>query len=127
MILLQFSLGRWRGAAEHRGADVLRAEQGEGASLSSLVAGRRLGSRSCGYRHFRGREQPYHPENIAVNLGPSPEAHQMAIREYSEAGFDHLILMQIGQNRTRSSSSWSASCAILFHHKVATEYAIGTL
>src|SRR5437879_6410435 len=31
-----------------------------------------------------------------VSLGPSPEAHLKAIREYIDAGFDHLILTQIG-------------------------------
>jgi hypothetical protein len=38
------------------------------------------------------------PEDVAeeVSLGPSSEPHQNAIRKYIEAGFDHLILMQIG-------------------------------
>ena len=31
-----------------------------------------------------------------VSLGPSLEPHLKAIRKYIEAGFDHLILMQIG-------------------------------
>jgi hypothetical protein len=33
---------------------------------------------------------------VEVSLGPSPEPHLKAIREYIEAGFDHLILTQIG-------------------------------
>jgi len=38
------------------------------------------------------------PDQVAeeVSLGPSPEAHLEAIREYIDAGFDHLILTQIG-------------------------------
>ena len=38
------------------------------------------------------------PDHVAeeVSLGPSPEAHLEAIREYIDAGFDHLILTQIG-------------------------------
>jgi hypothetical protein len=38
------------------------------------------------------------PDDVAeeVSLGPSPEAHLKAIREYIDAGFDHLILTQIG-------------------------------
>jgi G6PDH family F420-dependent oxidoreductase len=31
-----------------------------------------------------------------VSLGPSPEPHLKAIREYLDAGYDHLILTQIG-------------------------------
>ena len=38
------------------------------------------------------------PEDVAeeVSLGPSPEPHLKAIREYIDAGYDHLILTQIG-------------------------------
>jgi alkanesulfonate monooxygenase SsuD/methylene tetrahydromethanopterin reductase-like flavin-dependent oxidoreductase (luciferase family) len=38
------------------------------------------------------------PDDVAeeVSLGPSPEAHLKAVRKYIEAGFDHLILTQIG-------------------------------
>ena len=38
------------------------------------------------------------PEDVAeeVSLGPSPEAHLKSIREYIDAGYDHLILTQIG-------------------------------
>jgi G6PDH family F420-dependent oxidoreductase len=31
-----------------------------------------------------------------ISLGPSPEPHLKAIREYIDAGYDHLILTQIG-------------------------------
>ena len=31
-----------------------------------------------------------------VSLGPSPEPHLKAIREYIDAGYEHLILTQIG-------------------------------
>jgi hypothetical protein len=53
---------------------------------------------ATGYQHFRGRERPYYPDDVAqeVSLGPSPEPHLKAIHEYIEAGFDHLILTQIG-------------------------------
>jgi len=38
------------------------------------------------------------PDHVAeeVSLGPSPEPHLKAIREYIDAGYDHLILTQIG-------------------------------
>jgi G6PDH family F420-dependent oxidoreductase len=38
------------------------------------------------------------PEDVAgeVSLGPSPEVHLKAIGDYIDAGFDHLILTQIG-------------------------------
>ena len=38
------------------------------------------------------------PDDVAeeVSLGPSPQAHLKAIRKYIDAGFDHLILTQIG-------------------------------
>lgn len=38
------------------------------------------------------------PDDVAeeVSLGPSPEPHLKAIREYVDAGYDHLILSQIG-------------------------------
>jgi G6PDH family F420-dependent oxidoreductase len=38
------------------------------------------------------------PEDIAgeVSLGPAPEPHLKAIRNYVDAGYDHLILTQIG-------------------------------
>lgn len=38
------------------------------------------------------------PDDVAeeVSLGPSPEPHLKAIREYIDAGYDHLILTQIG-------------------------------
>ena len=38
------------------------------------------------------------PDDVAeeVSLGPEPEPHLKAIREYIDAGYDHLILTQIG-------------------------------
>ena len=38
------------------------------------------------------------PDDVAeeVSLGPAPEPHLKAIREYIDAGYDHLILTQIG-------------------------------
>jgi G6PDH family F420-dependent oxidoreductase len=42
-------------------------------------------------------------EDVAeeVSLGPSPDAHLKAMREYIEAGYDHLILTQIGPEQDR--------------------------
>ena len=41
------------------------------------------------------------PDEVAeeVSLGPSPEPHLKAIRKYIEAGFDHLVLTQIGPDQ----------------------------
>ena len=45
------------------------------------------------------RRQPLRPNHIypaTSGLDPSPEPHLKAIRKYIEAGFDHLVLTQIG-------------------------------
>ena len=60
------------------------------------------------------------PDHVAeeVSLGPSPEAHLDAIREYIDAGFDHLILTQIGPEQDPFFGFFDASCAILFCHRL---------
>jgi hypothetical protein len=43
------------------------------------------------------------PEAVAqlVSCGPSAERHLQAIDDYVRAGFDHIILTQIGPNQDR--------------------------
>jgi G6PDH family F420-dependent oxidoreductase len=47
---------------------------------------------------FDAASKHIRPEDVAeeVSLGPAPEPHLKAIREYIDAGYDHLILTQIG-------------------------------
>jgi hypothetical protein len=51
-------------------------------------------------RHGRicGASKTVSPEAVAkqVSCGPSPEAHLKAIDRCVEAGFDHIILVQVG-------------------------------
>jgi coenzyme F420-dependent glucose-6-phosphate dehydrogenase len=48
--------------------------------------------------HFEKASQMVTPENIAneVPCGPDPEKHIKAIREYIDAGYDHICVHQIG-------------------------------
>ena len=57
------------------------------------------------------------PDVVAelVSCGPSPDRHLEAIDRYVQAGYDHLILLQIGPDSTvssiSSSASWRTPCA----------------
>ena len=50
-----------------------------------------------------GTSQRVSPEMVAesVSCGPSPERHLAAIERYVQAGYDHLILLQIGPDQDR--------------------------
>ena len=43
----------------------------------------------------------------AIVCGPDPEAHLSGIREFADAGFDHVYVHQVGPIRTGSSTSMS--------------------
>lgn len=47
---------------------------------------------------FAAASQQVTPEDVAkqITCGPSPEQHLKAIDRYVQAGFDHIILVQIG-------------------------------
>jgi hypothetical protein len=47
---------------------------------------------------FEAASKHVAPETIAeqITCGPSPERHLKAIRKYVDAGFDHIVLTQIG-------------------------------
>jgi hypothetical protein len=36
---------------------------------------------------------------VKISCGPSAERHLRAIRKFTEAGFDHIVLVQIGPDQ----------------------------
>jgi hypothetical protein len=50
---------------------------------------------------FAAASRHVSPETVAqfVSCGPSAERHLQAIDDYVRAGFDHIILTQIGPNQ----------------------------
>ena len=52
-------------------------------------------------RHFEQAAQMLSPQDVAegVPCGPDPEPHLDAIREYVDAGFDHVYVHQIGPDQ----------------------------
>jgi hypothetical protein len=53
------------------------------------------------------------PDAVAesISCGPSPERHLHAIAKYTDAGFDHIVLVQIGPRQDYSFD--------LFQHDLA--------
>ena len=51
--------------------------------------------------HFDQLAKGVKPEDIAKNIvcGPDPEPHVKALREFIEAGFDHVYVHQIGPDQ----------------------------
>jgi hypothetical protein len=47
---------------------------------------------------FKSASEQVTPENVAeqITCGPSAERHLKAVRKYVDAGFDHIVLTQIG-------------------------------
>ncbi len=47
---------------------------------------------------FAAASKTVTPEDVAslISCGPSAEHHLRAIRKYIDAGFDHIILVQVG-------------------------------
>jgi len=60
-----------------------------------------LGSELPLPRHFEQAAQMLSPDDVAqgVVCGPDPERHLDAIREYVEAGYDHVYLHQVGPDQ----------------------------
>jgi hypothetical protein len=52
-------------------------------------------------RGFEAATAQISPQVVAekISCGPSAEKHLAAIRKYVKAGFDHIILVQIGPNQ----------------------------
>jgi G6PDH family F420-dependent oxidoreductase len=52
-------------------------------------------------RHFEQATQDFGPADVAesVTLGPDPEKHLDTIREYADAGYDHVYVHQIGPDQ----------------------------
>jgi G6PDH family F420-dependent oxidoreductase len=50
---------------------------------------------------FAAASKTVSPEAVAeqISCGPSPEAHFQAVDRYVQAGYDHIILVQIGQEQ----------------------------
>jgi coenzyme F420-dependent glucose-6-phosphate dehydrogenase len=51
--------------------------------------------------HFEEATELVREEDIAKNIvcGPDPERHIVAIREYVEAGYDHVYVHQVGPDQ----------------------------
>ena len=54
-------------------------------------------------KHFEAAASSVREDDLrgSVTVGTDPERYLMAIRRYAEAGFDHLILHQIGPDQKR--------------------------
>ena len=52
-------------------------------------------------RHFEQAAEAVTPEDVAESVvcGPDPERHLAAIREYAEAGYDHVYVHQVGPDQ----------------------------
>jgi coenzyme F420-dependent glucose-6-phosphate dehydrogenase len=52
-------------------------------------------------RHFEQAAEMLSPEDVAETMpcGPDPERHLDAIREYLDAGFDHVYVHQSGPDQ----------------------------
>jgi coenzyme F420-dependent glucose-6-phosphate dehydrogenase len=52
-------------------------------------------------RHFMQAAEMLSPDDVAENVicGPDPERHLDSIREYAEAGFDHVYVHQVGPDQ----------------------------
>jgi hypothetical protein len=50
---------------------------------------------------FAAASRHVSPETVAqvVSCGPSPERHLEAINRYVQAGYDHIILVQVGPHQ----------------------------
>jgi hypothetical protein len=87
---------------------VLRRARGRApqdrASLFSLVACRLAGDGGiAGTEGFAPASKHVTPEAVAAQItcGPSPERHLEAIRRYIDAGYDHIILVQVGPEQAK--------------------------
>jgi G6PDH family F420-dependent oxidoreductase len=50
---------------------------------------------------FKAASEHVTPQNVAkeITCGPSAERHLKALRKYIDAGFDHIVLTQIGPDQ----------------------------
>jgi G6PDH family F420-dependent oxidoreductase len=67
---------------------------------------------------FAAASQHVTPEMVAehISCGPSAELHVAAIEKYAEAGFDHLILVQIGPEQSAFCDFFARELAPRFAH-----------
>jgi G6PDH family F420-dependent oxidoreductase len=66
------------------------------------VLGWKLLSELPSFPNFEAATQFIRPEDIARSIacGPDPAVHLAAIRKYREAGFDHLVLVGVGEDQS---------------------------
>jgi hypothetical protein len=57
-------------------------------------------ARKTAHRYFRwSAELPHEAVGKAISCGPSVDRHLAAIEKYASAGYDHIILSQIGPDQ----------------------------
>ena len=72
---------------------------------------------------FAAASSSIRPEDVAekISLGPSPQPHLEAIREYVDAGYDHLVLTQIGPEQDGFFQFFERELRPRLRHREAAE------
>ena len=72
---------------------------------------------------FAAATKPVSPETVAkqISCGPEPQQHLAAIERYVKAGFDHLILVQIGPEQDAFIEFFERELAPRLRRKEAAE------
>jgi hypothetical protein len=70
---------------------------------------------------FAAASKAITPEAVAeqISCGPSPDHHLAAIERYAEAGFDHIILVQIGPKQEEFIAFFERHLAPALRHRQA--------
>jgi hypothetical protein len=70
-------------------------------------------------KSFEAASRHVTPDNIAeqISCGPSVERHLSAVNKYIEAGFDHIVLTQIGPDQDYFLELFQKELAPALRHK----------
>jgi hypothetical protein len=70
-------------------------------------------------KSFEAASRHITPDNIAeqISCGPSIERHLSAVNKYVDAGFDHIVLTQIGPDQDYFLESFQKELAPALRHK----------
>ena len=68
---------------------------------------------------FKAASEHVTPENVAeqITCGPSVEQHLKAIRKYIDAGYDHIVLTQIGPEQEYFIEAFESELAPALRHR----------
>ena len=68
---------------------------------------------------FKSASEHVTPENVAeqITCSPAAEPHLKAIRKYIDAGFDHIVLTQIGPEQERFLAFFEKELAPMLREK----------